>query len=51
MDAEHKCDSCSGCTARHTDEHVSEEVSAAPYLLFAAVVVVLASIAVKWLFF
>jgi len=51
MVAEHNCDSCSGCTARHTDEHVAEEVSAAPYLLFATVVVVVASFAAKWLFF
>lgn len=35
MAVEHRCDSCSGCTARHTDEHVPEEVSAVPYLLFS----------------
>jgi hypothetical protein len=51
MAVERGCESCSGCTGRHTDKQVAEEVSAAPYLLFAAVVVVLASVAAKWLFF
>jgi hypothetical protein len=47
------CDKCglsSGCTSRHTDEKAIEEASAAPYLLFAAIVLVVLSILVKWLF-
>ncbi|MEW6350691.1 MAG: hypothetical protein AB1646_16645 [Thermodesulfobacteriota bacterium] len=52
MSHEHKsCRDCTeGCTARYTDERTSEEVRAAPYLLFCALAIVLASLAVKWLF-
>lgn len=44
------CDRCTGCTGRHTEEKADEEIQAAPYLLFAAIVVVLVSILVKWIF-
>ncbi len=51
MNDEHRCDACSqGCAARHTEEKVDEEVQAGPYLLFAAILIVLVSVAVKWLF-
>jgi hypothetical protein len=54
MDEEHiGCDKCglaSGCASRHTDERAIEEASAAPYLLFAAVVLVVLSVLVKWFF-
>ena len=43
------CESCSGCTARHTDEKAMEEIKAGPYLLFAAVMVVLLSLLFRWL--
>jgi len=50
MNDEHRCDACStGCAARHTEEKVSEEMQAGPYLLFAAIMIVLVSVAVKWL--
>jgi hypothetical protein len=50
MNEGHSCDACSqGCAARHTEEKVSEEVQAGPYLLFAAVLIVVVSVAVKWL--
>jgi hypothetical protein len=45
-----KCGMAAGCTSRHTDEKAIEEASAAPYLAFAAVVLVVLSILVKWLF-
>jgi hypothetical protein len=51
MVAERGCESCSGCTGRHTDKQVDEETNAAPYLAFAAIMVVLVSVAAKWLFF
>ena len=44
------CDRCTGCTARHSEEKAAEEVQAGPYLFFAAIVVVLVSVLVKWLF-
>ncbi len=44
------CNDCSGCTSRHTDEHATEEIKGAPYILFAAAAIVLASLAAKWLF-
>lgn len=44
-----KCDSCStGCTGRLNDQSRLEEINAAPYLVWAAVMVVIASLAVKW---
>ncbi|HMK34234.1 MAG TPA: hypothetical protein VK463_04135 [Desulfomonilaceae bacterium] len=53
MNEEHvSCEKCGlggGCTARHTDERAMEEASAAPYLLFAAIAVVLMSLLVKWM--
>jgi hypothetical protein len=53
MSAEFGCDECaraSGCTARHTEEKAIEEVKAGPYLLVSAVIIVLVTLAVKWLF-
>ncbi|MBI5251700.1 MAG: hypothetical protein HY912_19580 [Desulfomonile tiedjei] len=44
------CDRCTGCTGRHTEEKAEEEIKAGPYLLFAAVMVVIVSLLVKWLF-
>ncbi len=49
-DIQHNCDNCaSGCTGRHTEAKSLEEASAAPYLLFAAILIVLVSLAVRWL--
>jgi hypothetical protein len=45
-----KCGLGSGCAARHTDERAIEEASAAPYLVFAAIVLVILSVLIKWLF-
>jgi hypothetical protein len=51
MIEEHNCASCStGCSARHTDEKTEEEISAAPYLIFAGLLIVALSVVVKWLF-
>ncbi|HTY23655.1 MAG TPA: hypothetical protein VMC85_11025 [Desulfomonilaceae bacterium] len=51
MADEHLCDACSaGCTARRTDEKTAEEISAGPYLLVAAITVILFSLALRWLF-
>ncbi len=44
------CEKCTGCTSRHTEEKAIEEIKAGPYLFFAAVMVVIASLMVKWLF-
>jgi hypothetical protein len=44
------CDGCTGCTARHTEEKAVEEMQAGPYLAFAAVMVIIISLLVKWLF-
>jgi len=51
MTDEHHCDACSasGCTARHTDEQTSEEIGAGYYLIMAALIMVAASLLVKWL--
>lgn len=50
MTMEHKCESCSaGCTSRQTDQKTMEEVSAAPYLLAAGVIIVIVSILYRWL--
>jgi hypothetical protein len=53
MTLEHNCGACSqttGCAARKTDEKNAEEINAAPYLIFCAVVIVIASVVVRWLF-
>jgi hypothetical protein len=53
MSEEFRCDECaraSGCTARHTEEKAVEEMKAGPYLFVSAVIIVLAALAVKWLF-
>lgn len=53
MTLEHNCGACSqstGCTGRKTEETNAEEISAAPYLVFCAILIVLASAAVKWLY-
>jgi epoxyqueuosine reductase QueG len=44
------CHDCqAGCTSRRTDKSTEEEISAGPYLLFAAVVMILISLAIRWL--
>lgn len=51
MTSDHNCQACSsGCTARHTDEKAVEEVKAAPYLIFAGTMIVLASMLYRWFF-
>jgi hypothetical protein len=51
MTEEHDCTACSfgGCTAGKTDESTAQEISSGVYLLVASVVIVIASLAVKWL--
>jgi hypothetical protein len=52
-DKPNPCDACStssGCASRHTDEKAVEEASAAPYLLIAAIAIIIFSLAFKWLF-
>ena len=50
MMEEHKCESCSaGCTSRQTDQKTMEEVSAAPYLLAAGAIILIASVLYRWL--
>lgn len=51
MSDEHNCNACSaGCSARRTDEKTVEEVSAGPYLIIAALAIILFSLTFKWLF-
>jgi hypothetical protein len=51
MSDERNCNACSaGCAARRTDEKTAEEVSAGPYLIIAALAIMLLSLAFKWLF-
>ncbi|MFH1113077.1 MAG: hypothetical protein V1792_04080 [Pseudomonadota bacterium] len=53
MTLDHNCGACSqagGCTSRKTEEKNVEEISAAPYLIFCAVIIVVASVVVRWLF-
>ncbi|MGB9616293.1 MAG: hypothetical protein ACP5M0_13295 [Desulfomonilaceae bacterium] len=46
----HSCESCSaGCASRHTDQKTMEEVSAAPYLLAAGAIILIASVLYRWL--
>jgi hypothetical protein len=43
------CEGCtSGCTERHTGEKIEEEVNAGPYLLLCAVLILVASVLIKW---
>lgn len=52
MTTERDCSACAqagGCTARRTEEKNLEEISAAPYLAFCAAIIVLVSLAVRWL--
>ena len=45
------CHDCqTGCTSRRTDESTEEEISAGPYLVLAAIIMILISVAIKWLF-
>jgi hypothetical protein len=45
----HLCEACTGgCTERHTDEKIAEEVSAGPYLLLCAVLILVVSVLIKW---
>ncbi len=46
-----RCSASTGCTARHTDQRVSEEVAAGPYLLIAGVIIVVFSVILKVLVF
>ena len=51
MSDEHNCNACSaGCEAGRTDEKTVEEVSAGPYLIIAALAIVLLSLGFRWLF-
>lgn len=44
------CQDChAGCTSRRTDKSTEEEIGAGPYLLLGAILIVLASLAVRWL--
>jgi hypothetical protein len=50
MTTDHECSSCStGCTSRRHEEGTREEVSAAPYLLFAGIIILVASVVYRWL--
>jgi hypothetical protein len=51
MVEEHDCTACSagGCTAGKTEESTAQEIGSGAYLLAAAVVIVLVSLAVRWL--
>jgi hypothetical protein len=44
------CSTAGGCASRHTDEKAVEEASGAPFLLIAAIAIILFSLAFKWLF-
>ncbi len=52
MTEEFDCRSCSaaGCTSRKTDETTAQEVGSGAYLIVAAMVIIIVSLAVKWLF-
>jgi len=52
MNDDHRCDSCSmaGCTARHTEEKLNEEISAGTYLVIAMVMIIACSLLIKWIF-
>ena len=46
------CEQCAragGCTARHTEEKISEEISAGPYLVVSGIIIVVVSIIVRWM--
>jgi hypothetical protein len=44
------CHDCqAGCTSRKTQDSTDEEIKAGPYLVFSAIVIVLASLAIRWL--
>jgi hypothetical protein len=44
------CHDCqAGCTSRRTENSTEEEIGAGPYLLFAAILTILVSLAIKWL--
>ncbi len=48
---QHLCDGCAtGCTERHTEEKVTEEASAGPYLVFCAVLITVLCVLIRWLF-
>jgi hypothetical protein len=49
-DPVHVCREChAGCTASKTEHSTAEEISAGPYLVFSAILIVLVSVAIKWL--
>jgi hypothetical protein len=48
-----KCTDCSagpGCTGRHTEEEMTEEISSGVYLLVAGIIVVLGALAFRMIF-
>lgn len=52
MTTERDCSACSqagGCSAHRTEEKDLEEINAAPFLVFAAVLIILVSLVVRWL--
>lgn len=50
MMGDHECSSCStGCTSRRQEENTREEVGAAPYLVMAGVIILMVSLAYRWL--
>jgi hypothetical protein len=49
-DPVHLCHDCqAGCTSRRTEDSTDEEIKAGPYLIFSAILIVLLSVAMKWL--
>ena len=44
------CSCSAGCTARHTEDKMAEEISAGPYLIASGIVIVILSIVLKWIF-
>ena len=53
MTIPHDCGSCSvsgGCASRRTEEKDSEEIGAGIYLVLCGMIIVLASLVVRWLF-
>ncbi len=51
-----ECGSCSvtctdGCTEHMTEARREEEINSAPYLLFSALMILVASVAFRWLFY
>ncbi len=50
-DRDNPCSSCTtGCTARHTEEEMSDEISAVAYLIIGGVLIVVLSLVIRWFF-